>query len=190
MGLPLASSSNPLRTEHRRPPCPVHLPVCLPSLTCVSCPADQKRSCSKSPDVSSQGGYATNFGAGLSGGGRGVEGHIISAVFKALVTRLVKSAKELKSTENIVSSAALLLAGPGAVPDRVPSCCRRCSATCAGSWPTSRRPTAASSGAWHSAASWTAPAAPTGGSPPRRPPASSSQSPPPLVRAPVCTAQS
>lgn len=53
--------------------------------------------------MASQGGYATNFGAGFSGGARGVEGHIISAVFKALVTRLVKSSKELKCAENIVS---------------------------------------------------------------------------------------
>ncbi|KAE8737653.1 hypothetical protein FOCC_FOCC016879, partial [Frankliniella occidentalis] len=74
---------------------------CVDPSTLLSPLTDQKRSCSKSPDVSSQGGYATNFGAGLSGGGRGVEGHIMSAVFKALVTRLVKSAKELKSTENI-----------------------------------------------------------------------------------------
>jgi hypothetical protein len=63
---------------------------------------DQKRSCSKSPDVS-QGGYATNFGAGLGGGGtRGIEGQIMASVFKALVTRLVTSAKELKAQENMV----------------------------------------------------------------------------------------
>ncbi|KAJ1528104.1 hypothetical protein ONE63_008019 [Megalurothrips usitatus] len=76
---------------------------CVDPSTLLSPLTDQKRSCSKSPDVASQGGYATNFGAGLSGGGggRGVEGHIVSAVFKALVTRLVKSAKELKSTENL-----------------------------------------------------------------------------------------
>lgn len=64
---------------------------------------DQKRSCSKSPDVVSQGGYATNFGAGLGGGGtRGIEGQIMASVFKALVTRLVKSTKELKAQENMV----------------------------------------------------------------------------------------
>jgi len=64
---------------------------------------DQKRSCSKSPDIISQGGYATNFGAGLGGGGsRGIEGQIIANVFKTLVTRLVKSAKELRSQENLV----------------------------------------------------------------------------------------
>jgi hypothetical protein len=64
---------------------------------------DQKRSCSKSPDIISQGGYATNFGAGLGGGGsRGIEGQIMASVFKALVTRMVKSAKELKTQENMV----------------------------------------------------------------------------------------
>jgi hypothetical protein len=64
---------------------------------------DQKRSCSKSPDIISQGGYATNFGAGLGGGGsRGIEGQIMASVFKALVTRMVQSAKELKTQENMV----------------------------------------------------------------------------------------
>lgn len=64
---------------------------------------DQKRSCSKSPDIISQGGYATNFGAGLGGGGsRGIEGQIMASVFKALVTRMAKSAKELKTQENMV----------------------------------------------------------------------------------------
>lgn len=64
---------------------------------------DQKRSCSRSPDVGPQGGYATNFGAGLGGAGRGVEGQIMTNVFKALVTRLVKSSKDLKLPENMVS---------------------------------------------------------------------------------------
>ena len=51
----------------------------------------------------SQGGYATNFGAGLGGGGtRGIEGQIVANVFKALVTRLAKSSKELKAQENMV----------------------------------------------------------------------------------------
>ncbi|XP_049834730.1 protein unc-80 homolog isoform X4 [Schistocerca gregaria] len=64
--------------------------------------ADQKRNCSKSPDAGAQGGYATNFGAGLAGGGsRGVEGHVIASVFKALVTRLVNSHKDLKTQENL-----------------------------------------------------------------------------------------
>lgn len=66
---------------------------------------DQKRSCSKSPDVASQGGYATNFGAGLGGGsgGRGVEGQIVANVFKTLVSRLVKTNKDLKNPENMVN---------------------------------------------------------------------------------------
>ncbi|XP_046742007.1 protein unc-80 homolog isoform X8 [Diprion similis] len=65
-------------------------------------PLNQKRSSSKSPDVASQGGYATNFGAGLGGGGgRGIEGQIMCNVFKTLVTRFVKSFKELKSQENV-----------------------------------------------------------------------------------------
>ncbi|KAK6643812.1 hypothetical protein RUM43_000075 [Polyplax serrata] len=65
-------------------------------------PLNQKRSSSKSPEIASQGGYATNFGAGLKGrGSRGVEGQIISSVFKALVSRLVKSLKELKTQENV-----------------------------------------------------------------------------------------
>ncbi|CAK9824157.1 Protein unc-80 homolog [Anthophora retusa] len=100
-------------------------------------PLNQKRGSSKSPEIGSQGGYATNFGANLmgttmTGGGtgssnvtgtgtttatttgttpatyglgshsvRGIEGHIFNCVFKALITRFVKSLKELKSQENI-----------------------------------------------------------------------------------------
>ncbi|KAL0270475.1 UNVERIFIED_CONTAM: hypothetical protein PYX00_007876 [Menopon gallinae] len=65
-------------------------------------PLNQKRSSSKSPEIASQGGYATNFGAGLKGGGsRGVEGQIMASIFKTLVTRLVKSWKELKTQENM-----------------------------------------------------------------------------------------
>lgn len=99
--------------------------------------ADQKRGSSKSPEIGSQGGYATNFGANIIGtsgtgggtgsssattaagtvaatttgtagsygfsshGARGIEGHIFNCVFKPLVTRFVKSLKELKSQENI-----------------------------------------------------------------------------------------
>ncbi|XP_059612441.1 protein unc-80 homolog isoform X4 [Phlebotomus argentipes] len=48
--------------------------------------------------LSGQGGYATNFGGGLSGG---AESQVIAAVFKALVTRFVESFKELKSQENM-----------------------------------------------------------------------------------------
>ncbi|KAF5273419.1 hypothetical protein FQA39_LY07436 [Lamprigera yunnana] len=65
-------------------------------------PLNQKRGSSKSPDNVSQSGYSTNFGAGLGGGGiRGVEGQIVSHVFKSLVTRFVKSSKEMKVAENL-----------------------------------------------------------------------------------------
>ncbi|GLG97294.1 Protein unc-80 homolog [Gryllus bimaculatus] len=75
---------------------------CVDPSSLLSPLTDQKRSCSKSPDMGTQGGYATNFGAGLGGGGsRGVEGQIIACVFKSLVTRFVGSLKELKSQENI-----------------------------------------------------------------------------------------
>ncbi|CAL7937444.1 unnamed protein product [Xylocopa violacea] len=97
---------------------------------------NQKRGSSKSPDVGSQGGYATNFGANLMGGSgvgggtgassvttaggtmaataagtvsstydigshsaRGIESHIFNYVFKALVTRFMKSWKELTSRQ-------------------------------------------------------------------------------------------
>nr|CAD7425389.1 unnamed protein product [Timema monikensis] len=67
-------------------------------------PLNQKRSCSKSPDIVTQGGYATNFGAGLGGGGtRGIEGQIMASIFKTLVTRLAKSIKELKTQDNMQS---------------------------------------------------------------------------------------
>lgn len=66
--------------------------------------SDQKRGSSKSPDTVSQGGYATNFGAGVGGGGiRGVEGQIMSHTFKPLVTRFVNSTKEIRAPENLVS---------------------------------------------------------------------------------------
>lgn len=45
-----------------------------------------------------QGGYATNFGSGLSGS---AESQVIAAIFRALVTRLMDSLKELKSADNI-----------------------------------------------------------------------------------------
>ena len=64
---------------------------------------DQKRSSSKSPDITPQGGYSTNFGVGLNGGGRGVESHMMLAIFKPLVTRLVQCSKELKTPDNVVS---------------------------------------------------------------------------------------
>lgn len=37
----------------------------------------------------------------VSHGARGIEGHVFNYVFKALVTRFVKSLKELKSQENV-----------------------------------------------------------------------------------------
>ncbi|XP_059490383.1 protein unc-80 homolog isoform X4 [Neocloeon triangulifer] len=66
-------------------------------------PLNQKRSASKSPDMSSnQTGYANNFGASLGGaGGRGVEGQILSCVFKCLITRLVTCMKEIKTQEHL-----------------------------------------------------------------------------------------
>ncbi|KAF4517234.1 hypothetical protein B566_EDAN005288 [Ephemera danica] len=66
-------------------------------------PLNQKRSASKSPDIGTgpSGGYATNFGAGLGGGGsRGIEGHIVACVFKNLISRLIRL-RDLKNQENI-----------------------------------------------------------------------------------------
>lgn len=49
-------------------------------------------------------GYATNFGATLSETDyRGVEEIVMTYVFKALITRLVDSYKELASPDNMVS---------------------------------------------------------------------------------------
>ncbi|XP_050510714.1 protein unc-80 homolog isoform X5 [Diabrotica virgifera virgifera] len=65
-------------------------------------PLNQKRGSSKSQDTVSQSGYGTNFGAGLGGGGiRGIEGTIMSHVFKPLVTRFVDSSKEIKTPESL-----------------------------------------------------------------------------------------
>ncbi|KYB29509.1 Protein unc-80 homolog-like Protein [Tribolium castaneum] len=65
-------------------------------------PLNQKRGSSRSPDTVSQGGYGTNFDTGVGGGGmRGVEGQVMTHVFKPLVTRFVGSAKELKTPENL-----------------------------------------------------------------------------------------
>lgn len=71
--------------------------------------ADQKRSCNKPFDIGPQGGYATNFGAGINSGGRGVEGQVMKNIFKALITRLVKSNKDLKLPENMVGLLLMLL---------------------------------------------------------------------------------
>lgn len=70
-------------------------------------PSDQqKRSSSKSPDTVSQGGYSPNFGIGVGGGGiKGVEGSIMSHVFKPLITRFVESVKEIKTPDSMVSIA-------------------------------------------------------------------------------------
>ncbi|XP_020299995.1 protein unc-80 homolog isoform X4 [Pseudomyrmex gracilis] len=85
-------------------------------------PLNQKRISNKSPDVASQSGYATNFGAGIIGSGagtgggtavatsggfasgygmRGIEGQIVACVLKVLVTRLAANQKQLKAQENI-----------------------------------------------------------------------------------------
>jgi protein unc-80 len=51
------------------------------------------------PDSSGgAGGYATNFNSVLTGS---AESHVISAVFKTMISRFVDSFKELKSQENI-----------------------------------------------------------------------------------------
>lgn len=72
--------------------------ICVSSITYL----DHKRpSKTLTPDYGisgGQGGYASNFGSGLSGG---PESAVIAAVFKTLVTRLVDSLKDLKSQENI-----------------------------------------------------------------------------------------
>ncbi|XP_071534011.1 protein unc-80 homolog isoform X8 [Panulirus ornatus] len=65
-------------------------------------PMSQKRTGSGKGVDNQQGGYATNFGASLGGAGsRGIEGQLVASVFKALVSRFVKSSKELKSLENM-----------------------------------------------------------------------------------------
>lgn len=64
----------------------------------------QKRGSSKSPDTVSQGGYSPNFGIGVGGSGiKGIEGTIMSHVFKPLVTRFVQSVKEIKTADSMVS---------------------------------------------------------------------------------------
>lgn len=71
----------------------------------IAPPSDHKRgtaaktlNASELGSTGGQGGYATNFGGGLSGG---AESQVIAAVFKTLVTRFVGAFKELKSNENI-----------------------------------------------------------------------------------------
>ncbi|XP_014671826.1 PREDICTED: protein unc-80 homolog [Priapulus caudatus] len=48
-----------------------------------------------------RGGYSTNFGCGLKGAAKGVEGTVLACVLKVLVTRLCESSAELKSMENM-----------------------------------------------------------------------------------------
>lgn len=65
----------------------------------------QKRTGSGKTVDNQQGGYATNFGSSLGGAGsRGIEGQLVASVFKALVSRFVKSSKELKNPENMVNT--------------------------------------------------------------------------------------
>lgn len=66
---------------------------------------DQKRNV-KSPDGAAQGGYLTNFGAGMNNicGGRGVEGQILMLTFKTFVSRLTSTPREIKAPENMVNS--------------------------------------------------------------------------------------
>lgn len=51
--------------------------------------------------TTTRGSYATNFGCGLNGTSKGVEGTVLSCILKRLVTRLCDSAKELKTMENM-----------------------------------------------------------------------------------------
>lgn len=53
-----------------------------------------------------QGGYATNFGAGVNNarGGRGIEGQIFDVTFKTLVSRLTAAPKKIKAPENMVGN--------------------------------------------------------------------------------------
>lgn len=83
-----------------------HLTINTQTLGSACCCKDHnKRSANfknLTPDIGGisggQGGYATNFGGGLSGG---AESQVIAAVFKTMVTRFCESFKELKSQENI-----------------------------------------------------------------------------------------
>ncbi|KAK7065542.1 hypothetical protein SK128_001024 [Halocaridina rubra] len=71
-------------------------------LSPMTLPAGGKRAGTGKGVDSQQGGYATNFGASLGGAGsRGIEGQLVASVFKALVSRFVKSSKELKTPENM-----------------------------------------------------------------------------------------
>ncbi|XP_064455968.1 protein unc-80 homolog isoform X2 [Ornithodoros turicata] len=66
-------------------------------------PLTQKRtSTTSSQDGGARSGYANNFGAGHGSlSGKGIEGVVVACTFKALVTRLAKCGRELKSQENM-----------------------------------------------------------------------------------------
>ncbi|XP_073988249.1 unc80, NALCN channel complex subunit isoform X3 [Rhodnius prolixus] len=59
-------------------------------------PLNQKRGCNKSPDAISQGTFGPFTTPSIS---TGVEGHIMSYVFKKLITKLVAANKEIKSQQ-------------------------------------------------------------------------------------------
>ncbi|XP_022826040.1 protein unc-80 homolog isoform X6 [Spodoptera litura] len=75
---------------------------CAEPATLVSPMNQQKRSNTKSPDISNlQTGYATNFGAGQgSNASRAIETFIIETTFRVLVTRFALMHKELKMLDN------------------------------------------------------------------------------------------
>lgn len=98
------------QNQHAQPFKPAHFLFTFLSLSCKFCKMvlyllpGQKRSGTNKVVDNQQGGYATNFGASLGGAGsRGIEGQLVACVFKALVSRFVKSSKELRNPENMVS---------------------------------------------------------------------------------------
>lgn len=75
---------------------------CAEPATMVSPMNQQKRSFTKSPEISHlQAGYATNFGAGQgANANRAIETFIIETTFRVLVTRFALMHKELKMLDN------------------------------------------------------------------------------------------
>ncbi|KAJ8719024.1 hypothetical protein PYW07_016580 [Mythimna separata] len=75
---------------------------CAEPASMVSPMNQQKRSFTKSPDISNlQSGYATNFGAGQGpNASRAIETFIIETTFRVLVTRFALMHKELKMLDN------------------------------------------------------------------------------------------
>ncbi|CAB3250721.1 unnamed protein product [Arctia plantaginis] len=75
---------------------------CAEPSTLVSPMNQQKRGCTKSPDISNlQTGYATNFGAGQGpNANRAIETFIVETTFRVLVTRFALMHKELKMLDN------------------------------------------------------------------------------------------